>query len=58
MKLAILRTDKASDQLYEAIQYIASDSGSIEEALHCLEKIEITIMQLEDHPFNRKNSPI
>ena len=33
MKYAILRTDKASDQLHAIIQYIAEDSGSVDVAL-------------------------
>jgi len=50
MKYAIVRTDKANDQLYAAIHYITSDSGSAEVALRYLEKIERAVMQLEDHP--------
>ena len=37
MMYTILRTDKASDQLYSIIQYIAEDSGSVDVALHYLE---------------------
>ncbi len=37
MSYAILRTDKASDQLYAIIQYIAESSGSVDVALSYLD---------------------
>ena len=40
MSYAILRTDKASDQLYAIIQYIAESSGSVDVALSYLDTLE------------------
>ncbi len=40
MKYHVQRTDKASDQLDNLIQYIADDSGDIDLALHYLDRIE------------------
>ncbi|MEG0127410.1 MAG: type II toxin-antitoxin system RelE/ParE family toxin, partial [Clostridia bacterium] len=40
-----------NDQLYEIINYIADDSGSIETALDYLNKLEKAIFQLEDSPY-------
>ena len=51
MKYTIVQTDKANDQLNEAIHYIAADSGSAEVALQYLSKIENAIMQLEDYSY-------
>jgi len=50
MSYKIQRTDMANDQLHEIIQYIAVDSGSVEVALHYLDKLEHVIMLLEDQP--------
>ena len=46
----ILRTDKAEDQLREAIFYIAEDSGNIDVALAYLSKIESAINRLQGFP--------
>jgi len=51
MKYKILRTDKANDQLYELLTYIAEDSGDVDRALAYLDKIEKAIMTLESHPY-------
>ena len=51
MKYAILRTDKANDQLFSIIQYIAEDSGSIDVALDYLEKLETEIRKLSSTPY-------
>lgn len=51
MKYRILRTDKANDQLYDIIHYIAEDSRSIDVALNYLDMIEKAIMGLEDFPY-------
>ncbi|MEG1516114.1 MAG: type II toxin-antitoxin system RelE/ParE family toxin [Clostridia bacterium] len=50
MKYRIERTDKANDQLYEIINYIADDSGSIEVALSYLDRLEQAIMALGETP--------
>ena len=50
MKYRIERTDKANDQLYEIINYIADDSGSIDVALACLNELEQAIMALSEMP--------
>lgn len=50
MRYTIQRTDKANDQLHEIIQYIASDSGSVEIALNYLDKLEHAVMLLGDQP--------
>lgn len=50
MKYAILRTDKASDQLYAIIQYIAENSGSIDVALNYLNVLETEIQKLATAP--------
>lgn len=50
MNYAILRTDKASDQLYGIIQYIAEDSGSIDTALRYLDAIEAAVSRLATSP--------
>lgn len=52
MKYTIIRTDKADEQLRDIIFYIADDSGSIDMALSYLEKVENTIMILEDFPYS------
>jgi len=46
----ILRTDKAEDQLREAIFYIAEDSGNVDVALAYLSKIESAINRLQGFP--------
>ncbi len=51
MKYEIIRTDKANDQLYDIINYIADDSGSVDIALNYLNKIEDAVMKLEDYPY-------
>lgn len=50
MKYAILRTDKASDQLFAIIQYIAESSGSIDVALNYLDTLEKEICKLATAP--------
>ena len=51
MRYSILRTDKARDQLFSIIQYIAEDSGSIETALAYLDKLETEILKLGFTPY-------
>lgn len=50
MMYALLRTDKANDQLYSIIQYIVEDSGSIDVALKYLDKMEAEIGRLRTTP--------
>ena len=50
MSYAVLRTDKANDQLYGILQYIAEDSGSVDVALGVLDRLEAEIMKLADAP--------
>ena len=50
MKYRLLRTDKANDQLYSILQYIAEDSGSVELALKYLDVLEAEIRKLETTP--------
>ena len=50
MKYRILRTDKARDQLFSILQYIADDSGSVDTALAYLDKLEREIGKLADAP--------
>lgn len=52
MKYRIQRTDKANDQLYSLIQYIADDSGNIDLALDYLDRLEAAIMRLADFPYS------
>lgn len=52
MKYRIQRTDKANDQLYSLIQYIADDSGDVDLALNYLDKIEQAVMRLTDFPYS------
>lgn len=52
MKYQVIRTDKFEEQLREIIFYIADDSGDIDIALGYLDKIENTIMCLEDFPLS------
>jgi len=50
MNYVILRTDKASDQLFTIIQYIAEDSGSVDIALRYLDTLEGEIKKLATTP--------
>lgn len=50
MSYTILRTDKAREQLFSIIQYIADDSGSIDAALAYLDKLEHEIKKLAVTP--------
>jgi toxin ParE1/3/4 len=50
MQYTIQRTDKANDQLYEIINYIAEDSGSVQIALGYLDKMESAILRLSTTP--------
>jgi len=50
MKYKILRTEKAEEQLRDAVFYIEKDSDSINIALEYLEKIEKTITRLDELP--------
>ena len=50
MMYEILRTDKANDQLYSIVQYIAEDSGSVDVALNYLDKMETEIGKLKTTP--------
>lgn len=52
MKYRIQRTDKANDQLYSLIQYIADDSGDVDLALNYLDKIEEAVIRLSDFPYS------
>lgn len=52
MKYKVIRTDKADEQLRGIIFYIADDSGSVDIALDCLNKIEESISRLEDFPMS------
>ena len=51
MSYRILRTDKASDQLFDVIQYIAADAGA-NIALQYLDKLEAAVMNLADFPYS------
>ena len=51
MSYNILRTDKASDQLYDVIQYIADNAGA-NIALQYLDKLEAAVMNLADFPYS------
>ena len=51
MKYSIIRTDKANDQLYDIINYIAEDSGDVDIAISYLDKIEKAVMGLEEFPY-------
>lgn len=50
MSYTIQRTDKADYQLLEIIQYITTDTGSVDVALSYLNKIEHAVMLLADQP--------
>jgi len=51
MSYNILRTDKANDQLFDVIQYIADDAGA-NIANKCLDKLEAAVMNLADFPYS------
>lgn len=51
MKYRILRTDKANDQLYSLIQYIADDSGDVDIALEYLARLEKAVLHLSEFPY-------
>ncbi len=51
MQYEVIRTDKADEQLREIIFYIADDSGSVDIALHYLDKIERAIHNLTTFPL-------
>lgn len=51
MSYNILRTDKASDQLFDVIQYIADNAGA-NIALQYLDKLEAAVMNLADFPYS------
>ena len=51
MSYHILRTDKANDQLFDVIQYIAADAGA-NIALQYLDKLETAVMNLADFPYS------
>ncbi len=51
MSYNILRTDKANDQLFDVIQYIAADVGA-NIALQYLNKLEAAVMNLADFPYS------
>lgn len=51
MSYNILRTDKASDQLYDVIQYIADNAGA-NIALQYLDKLEAAVMNLADFSYS------
>ena len=50
MTYHILRTDKANDQLFSILHYIAEDSGSVDVALHYLDVLETEIKKLATSP--------
>lgn len=52
MKYSIQRTDKANDQLYSLIQYIADNSGDIDLALSYLNRLEEAVMHLQAFPYS------
>ena len=51
MSYNILRTDKANDQLFDVIQYIADNAGA-NIALQYLDKLEVAVMNLADFPYS------
>lgn len=51
MSYRIERTDKANDQLFDILTYIADDSGSVDTALQYLEKLEKAILNLHEMPY-------
>ncbi len=51
MHYRIQRTDKANDQLYSLIQYIADDSGDVDIALSYLARLEKAVGMLSEFPY-------
>ncbi len=51
MSYNILRTDKANDQLFDVIQYIADNAGA-NIALQYLDKLEVAVMNLADFSYS------
>ena len=51
MSYTILRTDKANDQLFDVIQYIADDAGA-NIAYKYLDMLEAAVMNLADFPYS------
>ena len=51
MSYNLLRTDKANDQLFDVIQYIADNAGA-NIALQYLDKLEAAVMNLADFPYS------
>lgn len=51
MSYAVYRTDKANDQIYDIVRYIAMDAGNVEIALSYLERLETAINSLRDLPY-------
>lgn len=51
MSYRILRTDRASDQLFDLIQYIAADAG-VDTALRYLDNLETAILNLAHFPYS------
>ncbi len=51
MSYNILRTDKANDQLFDVIQYIADNAGA-NIALQYLDKLEVAVINLADFPYS------
>ena len=51
MSYRIQRTDRANDQLFDILTYIADDAGSVEVALRYLDKLEKAILHLREFPF-------
>lgn len=52
MKYQVIRTEKAENQLRDIILYIAENSGSVDIALEYLDKLENSIMNLENFPYS------
>lgn len=50
MSYAVLRSDKANDELFAIIQYITQDAGNIDIALHYLDALEGEIRKLATAP--------
>lgn len=52
MSHRIERTDKANDQLFDILTYIADDSGNVDIALDYLAKLEKAILRLSEFPYS------
>lgn len=52
MKYAIMRTEKFEEQLRDIIFYIADESQDTDTALGYLDKIEKSVLMLEDFPMS------